>query len=911
MVIFPWMGVPIVAKPTKPNTTGSANTKASGRGSSAGVPKKPANQYLLPTVKNATTNNTLYPIDATAGTTVTCPSAIPAGTQITLSVAIKGQEANPVFTAMTQGTGAPNVEVNVPAWVIGYCIGLTVIIWYKTAVGESFRLELFIEVIKPDDMPVPRFTDLSFIDGSWWLDMATFPGDAGVELCDLPFIAAGQRIWFEAVGNEHHAQPRFFWILENHVVTEEEAQSGFCFLLGILRAWLAENDDYSSVTTGAGIIYSDAEATAPEDPRISRLPGNAQLSRRATANLRVREPELTLYAPTIREAVYVEGKGYLINPANTVNGAHVVVAYDGIKPGDKVCVELAGTPGPGTPVLACQVVQQGETSLLFGVPASAISANFGKPIKVSYTVLRGSVWPSSELLARVLEPTGLSGIDVDEKTGGKICLNTFPGDATVRVSIWDYIALGQTVCLWITGELGDGSPFHWDILTAETVKSEWVTAGVSAALIRDELEKLADCQVFQIHFSVSFSGSTQMEDAIAFLPLSLEMVQKDLELVAPSVREAVGNLLTVWNGRDGVTVRVAYDGMCDRHTIALCWEQAGGCLALVPQPGDSVAGYVDFHIPRAAVIHGIGKTVPIRFSVVSRCKHATSPDLELEISVPVCLPTPVVPQATPPATQGGILDLASFPGDASITVSAWWFALAGHHAWLKCTGTNKDGSPRTFYAVQGRRLTHDEVLNGLAAPLIRAELDGLKHDSSLTVTCLVASDGSEHESGATIFPALKLTIKRPLICGIERFESLPLGTFGVGGSVQTSLMKITFASGSGVAGIVTYANDEFYSGKHFVMCENVDNQVPPQLHRIDFVRPLESVKFAWAWKQQPATVVYYDEGGKVITSVDYPDDWRGGFWVEHVTEPGTAISWLTILVRDYSFIDNFHACYRD
>ncbi|WP_219824883.1 hypothetical protein, partial [Pseudomonas faucium] len=60
--------------------------------------------------------------------------------------------------------------------------------------------------------------------------------------------------------------------------------------------------------------------------------------------------------------------------------------------------------------------------------------------------------------------------------------------------------------------------------------------------------------------------------------------------------------------------------------------------------------------------------------------------LKLTISQPVRLPTPVVPQATPPATQGGLLDLTSFAGDASITVEKWWFALVGQRVWLKCTG---------------------------------------------------------------------------------------------------------------------------------------------------------------------------------------------------------------------------------
>ncbi|MDQ0653233.1 hypothetical protein [Pseudomonas cedrina] len=905
-----------MAKRIRPNTTGSSNAAAPGRGSSAVVPKKPssasapASQYLLPTVKNATTNNTLYPIDAKAGTTVTCPSAIPAGTQITLNVAIKGQEADPVFTAITQGTGAPNVEVDVPAWAIGYCIGLTVIIWYKTPSGESLRLELFVEVIKPVDMPVPVFTDLSSVDGSWWLDMANFPGDAVVKLCKLPFIAAGQRLWIEAVGNEHLAQPRFFWILEDHVVTEEEARSGYCFLLGILREWLAENDDWSSVTVGAGITYSGAAGTAPEDPRISRLPRNAQLSRRATANLRVREAELKLLEPHIQEATYVEGKGYLISPANTVNGAHVVVAYNGIKPGDKVCVKFAGTPGPGTPVLACQVVQQGETSLVFRVPASAISANFGKLIKVSYTVLRGSVWPSSELLARVLEPTGLGGIDVDEKTGGQICLNNFPGDATVRVPIWDYIDLGQTGWLGIKGELEDGSPFHWSILTAETVKPEWVTGGVSAVLSRDELEKLADCQVFQIYFAVSFTGSNRLEDAIQFLPLSLEMVQKDLVLVEPSVREAVGNLLTVWNGRDGVTVRVEYDGMSAHHIITLCWEQAGVCLELTPQAGDPIAGYVDFIVPREAVIHGIGKKVPIRFSVASRCKQQTSPSLELEISAPVRVPTPVVPEATPPGVQNGILDLAAFVGDAWILVENWWFSLLGQRVWLKCTGIGKDGNTRVFYPVNGQLLTQDEVMHGLKVPMSRADLALLMHETPLDITCTVTADGGEPESKGVVFKVLNLILRQPLVCEQELFETLLLGVYAAPHRWHTPLMTIDFVSGGGLAGISRYHSNGFGSGHHYTVCDQADLQTPAQLHRLTFTHATESVKFGCLSLQRPATFTFYDLAGGVIKVINEPGDKPGGFWVECIAPAGVSIGVLTVNVMDWAFLDQFMICYR-
>ena len=144
--------------------------------------------------------------------------------------------------------------------------------------------------------------------------------------------------------------------------------------------------------------------------------------------------------------------------------------------------------------------------------------------------------------------------------------------------------------MWIVATREDGSVFRWDVLIAELVKPEWITDGVSAVLSRDELKKLADCLVFEIYFATNFQGLADLAGAIAFRPLALQMIQEDLVLPAPKVLEAVGDHLTVWNGREGVTVRVEYDGMSRHHTITPCWEQAGVCLALASKPGNITLG---------------------------------------------------------------------------------------------------------------------------------------------------------------------------------------------------------------------------------------------------------------------------------------------------------------------------------
>ncbi|XVO85783.1 hypothetical protein ACQ9Y2_18735 [Pseudomonas palleroniana] len=704
------------------------------------------NQLPVPQVRNATANSTLPPMTSTTGTDVIITSAIPTGESINVFWAIKGEEAAPVFSAVAQGTGSTGVEVPVPAWVIGFCIGQTLTIWYESASGDSARLELTVEVIDPQDMPSPEFLDLVFFQGSWWLDMTKFPGNALVELCAWPFIAAGQRLWVEAVGNEHLSPRRFQWVLEDHVVTAQEAQSGFCFLLDILREWLAGNEDWSSVTLHAGVTFNGAQGTPPEDPSISHIPANAHEIPRATANLRVGEPELNLLSPKLKEATYVEGQGYVVNPVNTTHGAHVVVTYDGMKPDDHVCVKFEGTPGQGSPLLACQDVQGGETSLVFPVPASAISANFNSSVVISYSVLRERLWPSQKLSVHVLAPVRLGEVDVEEKTDGKLCLNNFSGDATGVVSSWDYIAPGQTCWLWIEGKYEDGSPFHWPILTAEPVKREWVINGVSAPLARQELKKLADCQVFEVGFAVNFLGLADLTGAIAFRPLQLQIVQEDLVLLAPSVTEAVGSQLTVWNARDGATVRVEYKGMSAQHTITMCWQQADACLAIASKQGNPALGYVDFDIRREAVIHGIGKTVPIRYSVSSPCKQQTSSDLGLEISTPVRLPVPEVVEST-----NSVLDLRNFDGDARIAVAPWWFILPGQKGWLEAIGTGEDGLPYTSRVMIGQEVEAGD-LDGLERFFDRAELLKFKNKTSLILRFKVTADGDANAGRAIAFP---------------------------------------------------------------------------------------------------------------------------------------------------------------
>ncbi|WP_090201951.1 carbohydrate binding domain-containing protein [Pseudomonas asplenii] len=601
----------------------------------------------------------------------------------------------------------------------------------------QFRPGIAFVILNKDPLPVPRVTQAH--QGE--LDIRTFDGDAEYTVAPWPFIQAGQKVWLQAVGTRRDGSLLDFTLMQGEAVTDSEVQKGLSRLLP--REDLEQLADSSLLTVTCKIDRGDGGTIAL-----------------APLELTLRVPiRLVLPPPVVRESTQDETEGWLLNPLNTTHGATIQVAYDGMSAGDWVCPAWAGTPGAGSPSLECREVVEGETSLEFRVPPSAISANFRQTVTVSYSVTQSSgvFWESPTRPVSVLDISQLPRPVVEQATADTLDLNTFSGDANCLVEPWDYRALEQPCWLWVTGEQEDGIGYSFQVLEGEPLDAEWLEQGVSTWLPRAQLQKLADCSRFEVHFAVNFNGVADKPTATLFPTLTLEITQEDWVLKAPTVREAVGSLLTVYNGRDGVTLRVEYDAISARQSIQPCWKlEVGGCLPLAPKPGNSDPGHVDFHIPREAVIHGIGKTVPINYTVTGSCKVATSADLNLQISMPVRLPIPVVPQAIK-----DLLDLRTFTGNASVTVERWWFILPGQRVWLSGVGTGKDGLPYTLKILQGLVVTAAHVLHGLNEPLLRSQLDRLQNVSTLRFTCKVTADGSTHESEAVVFPVLTLTVRLP------------------------------------------------------------------------------------------------------------------------------------------------------
>ena len=167
---------------------------------------------------------------------------------------------------------------------------------------------------------------------------------------------------------------------------------------------------------------------------------------------------------------------------------------------------------------------------------------------------------------------------------------------------------------------------------------------------------------------------------------------------------------------------------------------------------------------------GVTKTITIRRTRV--CEVIT--DLTFSVAAFAQLPTPQVPQS-----EDGILDLRTFTGDATIFIEKWVFMETGQKCWLDCTGKQKDGSDHTVHVMVGKAITAADVKNGLSRTLPRVELEKFANRTQLTIVFKTELDACCEKGEKIIFPALKLTLRKPYR-DLTDFNDQTLGLWKLG-----------------------------------------------------------------------------------------------------------------------------------
>lgn len=140
---------------------------------------------------------------------------------------------------------------------------------------------------------------------------------------------------------------------------------------------------------------------------------------------------VVLAAPVVTEADPYSDALNLLKP---INGAHVVINYDGMAIGDKVTMKWEGTAGSGSTSQVAEIKTLGPVS--FTVANTTITPNQNKTVRIYYTVQRAATperppMESLSLNLRIQKPTLLGSITF--KTG-TTSFHQFTLPATITIA---------------------------------------------------------------------------------------------------------------------------------------------------------------------------------------------------------------------------------------------------------------------------------------------------------------------------------------------------------------------------------------------------------------------------------------------------------------------------------------------
>ena len=244
----------------------------------------------------------------------------------------------------------------------------------------------------------------------------------------------------------------------------------------------------------------------------------------------IAEDENDLYQEmldSLKSATVVQAQGDRLDPMQALTGATVQVEYPGMLPTDRITLNWSGVAGTGTPALA---EKPGSLSgrVLFDIPVSAVGANLGRNVEVSYGVTRAGGAIQSEVLNLNIATLALAQISnkifVEKETGAKLDIARAPNGVNVDIAAWPFIAIGQKVWLSLEGRQADGSPHTLTLWTGALVNSIEVNRGylrkVAGAAY---LQQLADGCTLEVTFKVAFTGSDETQ-ALVYPVKTLEIL---------------------------------------------------------------------------------------------------------------------------------------------------------------------------------------------------------------------------------------------------------------------------------------------------------------------------------------------------------------------------------------------------
>lgn len=439
-------------------------------------------------------DNVLKPVDARQGATV--------------RISYDGMQAEDIILltwnadssfATVSGSETGSVDIIVPPGKVAPHLGETILVSYMvTRLGfetVSPALALTINHFLPGNLPLPTVVE----QRGGVLNLMDFTADATARVPTWPLMAVGQRVWWRVFGTQSTGNSTTISLELGHEVTEEEVGKPLDRVLR--RSDLEKLLDGSDLRIQVKVTFDGSASEA-----------DAVTFRERTLKL---AHSLTLPAPVVLEAPDDE-----IDPIEAEKGVTVRVTYDDMRATDLIKLVLDGAD-------AFDEVPGSTTgSVDIPVPGAMLSPYVGRSVKISYIVTRSGNYDASGILELTVNDFGEGELPtpvIPQAQNGVLKLDSFTGDAEIKVAPWPLIAAGQKVWLRCHATLANGTPDVIVLLIRHVVTAGEATSGISQPLPRARLAALRNDSELRVVFKVAFDGNDDELQAVIFPLLRVTM----------------------------------------------------------------------------------------------------------------------------------------------------------------------------------------------------------------------------------------------------------------------------------------------------------------------------------------------------------------------------------------------------
>ena len=409
------------------------------------------------------------------------------------------------------GNSSKSVDFNVDASVVGANISpfgqrITVQYFLIRGTREVPSQILDLLLLSLTTLPIPT---IEVIGESPILDLSRLTGSERTMINPWHFVHHLQRMWMEYEGEYADGSPYFEATYTANLVTLDGVTQGILPPAPVDE--LRKLKDGSRLTIRFWVSFDRSSNKA-----------NALLFR--TREHTVQALPGVLPHPTLNGASGT-GPSVTVAPLSIENNMRVTVKYPGMNGSDRITLEIVFPEG--APHTASLNGQAGGT-VVFNLSNDILARCVNSTICLHYWVLRNGNTIPSEVQTVVVGSIASSNLPrpliENVPNNGVIDLNTFAGNAWIRVPKWPLSKAGQL--MWITCHSQGVSPLpvlvRYVVTAADAANEVLITNVVS----RPWLAALPNTQKFTVVCDVVFDGNADPARAVRFSTTTYTLVQR-------------------------------------------------------------------------------------------------------------------------------------------------------------------------------------------------------------------------------------------------------------------------------------------------------------------------------------------------------------------------------------------------